>query len=147
MYTPAQNIALDENLLMWKGWLEMSQLIPNKAAKKGIKTYEICESQIGYLWRFEIHAHKKTTLQQNDDPLAASTPSIVLRLTQGLENKGYTLWMDNFYNSPCLARRLKSMGIDCVGTLRTDRKFVPQALHSLKRLIHHPSTRTCCIAD
>lgn len=133
IYTPAQNIALDESLLMWKGWLAISQLIPNKRAKKGIKTYEICESQTGYLWRFEVHAHKKAPPQHNEDPLAASTPSIVLRLLQGLEHKGYTLWMDNFYNSPCLARRLKCLGFDCVGTLRTDRKFVPQALHSLTK--------------
>lgn len=41
--------------------------------------------------------------------------------------------MDNFYNSPCLARRLKCLGFDCVGTLRTDRKFVPQALNSLTK--------------
>lgn len=134
LYTPAQNIALDESLLQWKGCLEVSQLIPNKAARRGIKTYEVCESQTGYLWRFEVHAHKKTPPQQIEDPLEASTPSIVLRLIKGLENKGYTLWMDNFYNSPCLARRLKSMGFDCVGTLRTDRKFVPQELHSLTKL-------------
>ncbi|XP_047036366.1 piggyBac transposable element-derived protein 4-like [Helicoverpa zea] len=133
MYTPAQNLALDESLLMWKGWLEICQLIPNKAANRGIKTYEICESRTGYLWRFEIHAHKRSQPQHYESPLDASTPAIVLKLVQGLEHKGYTLWMDNFYNSPCLARRLKCLGFDCVGTLRTDRKFVPQVLNSLTK--------------
>lgn len=134
LYTPTQNIALDESLLMWKGWLQMSQMIPNKAARRGLKTYEVCESQTGYLWRFEIHSHKRPPHLQNvDDPVAAPVPSIVLRLVQGLEHKGYTLWMDNYYNSPSLARRLKTLGFDCVGTLRTDRKFVPQALHSLTK--------------
>ncbi|PZC73218.1 hypothetical protein B5X24_HaOG209898 [Helicoverpa armigera] len=127
------NLALDESLLMWKGWLEICQLIPNKAANRGIKTYEICESRTGYLWRFEIHAHKRSQPQHYESPLDASTPAIVLKLVQGLEHKGYTLWMDNFYNSPCLARRLKCLGFDCVGTLRTDRKFVPQVLNSLTK--------------
>ncbi|KAF9416067.1 hypothetical protein HW555_006479 [Spodoptera exigua] len=98
--------ALDESLLMWKGWLEICQLIPNKAAiTRGGGTYEIFEFHTGYLWRFEIHAHKKAQPQQ-------------------------------FLPVPvqfCLARRLKSLGFDCVGTLRTDRKFVPQALNSLTK--------------
>ncbi|XP_023947198.2 piggyBac transposable element-derived protein 4-like isoform X3 [Bicyclus anynana] len=126
MYTLRQNIAVDESLLKWKGSLEISQIIPNKAAHRGIKTYEICESQTGYLWRFEVHAHKR-----NHKP--ASTTALVLKLIEGLEHKGYTLWMDSFYQSPCLARQLKLLGFDCAGTLRTDRKFVPQALNILSK--------------
>lgn len=133
LYNLHQNIALDESLLQWKGWLDINQLIPNKSATVGIKTYEICESQTGYLWRFEVHAFKKSSPQQSQDPLKASTPSIVLRLIHGLENRGHTLWMVNFYNSPCLARRLKVLGLDCVGTLRTNRIFVPEALHNLTK--------------
>lgn len=56
MYTMDQNIALDESLMQWKGWLNISQFISNKAAKVGVKTYELCESQTGYLWRFDVHA-------------------------------------------------------------------------------------------
>lgn len=48
LYIMKQNIALDESLLQWKGWLNINQFIPNKAAAVGIKTYEICESQTGY---------------------------------------------------------------------------------------------------
>lgn len=83
LYTPAQNIALDESLMMWKGWLDIGigQLIPNKAAKRGIKSYEICESQTGYLWRFEIHSLKQdkdsTAPPQPEDPLEAYTINCV----------------------------------------------------------------------
>ncbi|KAF9424426.1 hypothetical protein HW555_000565 [Spodoptera exigua] len=133
LYNLNRNVSLDESLLQWKGWLDTNQLIPNKAATVGIKTYEICESETGYLWRFEIHAHKKSPPQQTEDILQSSTPAIVLRLIHGLENQGHTLWMDNFYNSPCLARRLKSLGFDCVGTLRTNRLFVPKALQNLTK--------------
>lgn len=145
LYNLDQNIALDESLLQWKGWLNINQLIPNKKAKIGIKSYEICESQTGYLWRFEIHAHQKQAPQQSGpgrDPMSASTPSIVLRLTQGLEHKGHTLWMDNYYNSPALARTLKSKGFDCVGTLRTNRQFVPEALTNLTKRNMRPGQIT-----
>ncbi|KAL0869809.1 hypothetical protein ABMA27_006026 [Loxostege sticticalis] len=128
-----QNLALDESLLQWKGWLSINQFIPNKAAAVGIKTYELCDSETGYLWRFEVHAHKKATAAQPASILDASTPAIVLRLLQGLENHGYTVWMDNFYNSPALARSLKSNGFDVVGTLRTNRQFLPDELTQLTK--------------
>lgn len=132
MYTMDQNIALDESLMQWKGWLNISQFISNKAAKVGVKTYELCESQTGYLWRFDVHAKKHMSRDQNN-PLDASTPSIVLDLLRGLEGYGYTVWMDNYYNSPALARQLKGFGFDVVGTLRTNRQFVPQELTALTK--------------
>jgi hypothetical protein len=40
--------------------------------------------------------------------------------------------MGNFYNSPTLAQRLKSLKTDCVGTLRLSRKDVPQRVKDKK---------------
>ena len=51
----------------------------------------------------------------------------MLALVEPLLKKGRTLWMDNFYNSPGLAQRLKTLKTDCVGTLRLSRKDVPQS--------------------
>lgn len=138
MYTLLQNISLDESLLMWKDWLKFSQLIASKAAQRGIKSYEICEPQTGYLWRFEIHDRKNTPLQHIDNPQEATTPATVLNLLRGLEPKGYTIRMDNLYHSPCLTRRLKSLGFDYVGTLQNDCKFIPQTLNSLTKRATRP---------
>lgn len=41
--------------------------------------------------------------------------------------------MDNFYNSPLLARYLKSKGTDCFGTLRVNREFLPEAIKSIQK--------------
>ncbi|KAL0811831.1 hypothetical protein ABMA28_009259 [Loxostege sticticalis] len=41
--------------------------------------------------------------------------------------------MVNFYNSPALARELNCLGFDCVGTLRTNRQFVPTELMYLSK--------------
>jgi len=40
--------------------------------------------------------------------------------------------MDNFYNSPALAQRLKSLKTDYVGTLRLSSKGVPQRMKEKK---------------
>jgi len=60
------------------------------------------------------------------------TTAVVLSLVEPLLEKGRTLWMDNFYNSPALAQKLKSLKTDCVGTLRLSRKDVPQRVKEKK---------------
>jgi len=40
--------------------------------------------------------------------------------------------MNNFYNTPAMAQRLKTLKTDCVGTLRLSRKDVPQRVKEKK---------------
>jgi len=56
----------------------------------------------------------------------------LVELLEPLLKKGRTSWMDNFYNSPALAQRLKSLKTDCVGTLHLSRKDVPQTVKDKK---------------
>lgn len=117
--------------------MDINQFIPNKAARVGIKTYEVCDSQNGYLWRFVVHAgHDNDQTAANppeNDAVSGAIPSLVLRLLNGLEYKGHTVWMDNFYNSPALAREMKSRGFNCVGTIRLQRQCVPVELATLTK--------------
>ncbi|XP_063897734.1 piggyBac transposable element-derived protein 4-like [Helicoverpa armigera] len=61
-----------------------------------------------------------------------SSTSTVLRLVAPLLNLGHVLFMDNWFNSPSLARFLKRRKTDCVGTLRVCRKNVPIAVQKAK---------------
>ncbi|XP_028173824.1 piggyBac transposable element-derived protein 4-like [Ostrinia furnacalis] len=133
LYTLDRNVVLDESLTMWKGWLAINQFIENKAAAVGIKSFELCESKTGYLWRFEVCSGHEEALNAQASPVSGIIPSIVLRLLKGLEHRGHTVWMDNYYNSPALSRELKCRGFDCVGTLRTNRPFVPTELMHLSK--------------
>lgn len=133
LYSLNQNIVLDDTLTQWKAWLDIARThgTPNKAEAIGIKTYEVCDCRTGYLWRFDCHAvGGQAEVQQG--LISGSIPDVVLRLLRGLEHRGHTVWMDEYYNSPALARVLKSIGYDCVGTIRTNRQFVPQQLTELK---------------
>jgi len=47
--------------------------------------------------------------------------------------RGHTLWIDNFFSSPELARKLKvEHSTDCVGTLKLNRKNVPKEVKNKK---------------
>jgi hypothetical protein len=82
--------------------------MPLKASKFGIKTYELCEAITGYLWSFLVYTDKDTKL---DSPLitadTSKTSTTVLKVIQTLLKQGQTVWIDNFYNPPALARTLK----------------------------------------
>lgn len=125
-YIPYQNLSLDESLLLWKGRLSFRQYIPLKAAKFGIKSYELCDSSNGYTWNIMLYTGSGMEIINPNIPVDASkTESIVLSLMEQLLGKGYTVWMDNFYNSPRLAKFLKENKTDCAGTLRLNRKDIP----------------------
>jgi predicted O-methyltransferase YrrM len=61
------------------------------------------------------------------------TTAIVLKLVEPLLKQGRTVWMDNIYSSPSLARTLKiTQNTDCVGTLKLNHKNVPPKVKNTK---------------
>ncbi|CAK1596336.1 unnamed protein product [Parnassius mnemosyne] len=66
IYMPSQEIAIDESLLKWHGRLNFAQKISSNAAQVGVKTYVLCESSSGYLWKFFVYAGKDKTNTTTD---------------------------------------------------------------------------------
>jgi len=52
----------------------------------------------------------------------------VTELTRKIEGRGHKLYMDNFFSSPELFDDLVKKQIYCCGTVRTNRKAMPQYL-------------------
>ena len=65
-------------------------------------------------------------LEEASDGLVSSR--IVLSLIKELLEKGYCIYMDNFYSSPALFRQLSEQQTDAVGTVQVSRKNMPQEL-------------------
>jgi hypothetical protein len=63
----------------------------------------------------------------------SKTVAVVLSLVKPLLGKGHTLWINNFYNAPALATKLKFMKTDYAGTLHLNRKHIPKTVKE-KRL-------------
>jgi len=72
----------------------------------------------------------QSSLITPDTPKIAA---VVLELLKPLFVRGYTLWIENFFTSPELARKLKiENSTDCVGTLKLNRKNIPKEVKDKK---------------
>lgn len=150
LYMPERMVALDDSLLLWNGKLSFAQIVSNKKAKR-IKSYEIYDAKSGYLWAINI-CKRKNRVSRDDTlgPLNESEETeaqIILNLMRPLFNRGHTLVMDNFYNSPLLSRVLKAQyKTDTMGTLRLNRKFYPDVLKRQQKT-RHGEVLNCCTND
>lgn len=86
VYTPKRNIAADESLMLFKGWLAMKQYISAKWAWIGLKLYELCESKSGCVWNALVHTGPTMNLKKSADCLKSS--HIVLTLVNDLLGQG-----------------------------------------------------------
>lgn len=110
--------SVDEIMIPFKGHSALKQYIKNKPHKWGIKTFARA-GMSGIVYDFEIYVGKGTI--QNPTPLGLSG-DIVIRLCENLpKQQNYKLFMDNWFNSFGLFRKLKSDGILACGTVRIDR--------------------------
>ena len=57
-----------------------------------------------------------------------ATHATVTNLTRGVEGVGHKLYMDNFFSSPDLFDDLAQKKISCCGTVRLNRKGMPNDL-------------------
>lgn len=128
-YTAGKNLSLDESLLLFRGRLSIRQYIKTKAAKYGIKFYELTTSD-GYVLNLQIYQGDQG---KNDSSLlGGKTEKIVKTLMTPYLDKGHNLFMDNFYNSLNLSTYLLSKQTHVTGTLRANRKYNPKEVIEAK---------------
>lgn len=120
LYQPGQNICIDEGMMQWRGHLSFRAYNPQKPVKYGIKSYILCDSATGYCFNLRPYVGGGSTL-----------PEVVFSLLDRLPGHGYTLYMDNFYNSVGLCERLLGAQTNVCGTLRTNRGE-PQIIREVK---------------
>ena len=134
VFIPDQNICVDESLIHFTGRLHFKQYIPSKRARYGIKMNKLCDRDTGYVHTFRIYEGKDSQLQPPDCPTYIGTSGkIVWDLAYPLFNKGYHLYVDNYYSSLPLFRHLYCEQTLACGTFRKNRKGFPHNLLS-KRL-------------
>ena len=103
VYNPERNLAVDETLVKFKGKIYFRQFIPIKPGRFGIKCFTLAESSSGYVLVSKIYTGKEQGVQQKD-----LGRRVVMDLMEKFLDKGYVLFMANYYSSVPLFQDLSS---------------------------------------
>ena len=127
-------------------YLPARQYNPMKPAKFGLKLFMLCCAVIGYCYSFELYQGKQRpttanetvdtepseTEQQvaaahNEDPVSRlddtlTGPAALLRNCAWMHGTHRTVFCDRFYTTVGLFLKLKSLGINAVGTIMSNRR-------------------------
>lgn len=122
-YTPARDISIDESMIPFKGRLSFKQFMRAKRTRFGIKTWVLAESLTGYVSNFQIYTGK----EQGRSETGLSS-RVVFDLMTPFLDKGYHLYVDNFYTSASLFHDLFERCTYACGTLRINRKYSPKEI-------------------
>lgn len=128
VYTPGQNVSVDESLVLYKGRLHFKQFIRTKRARFGIKLYELTTAD-GITLDFLVYCGRGMFDDDDQNDEMPTTERIPVTLMQPFLDSGRILYTDNFYTSPSLAKYLLEHNTHLCGTIRTNRK------HFCKELI------------
>ena len=130
LYTPGQQLSLDEGLCAYKGrWLYLSYN-PKKPHKWGVKIFQVCDSNNGYCCRFKIAAGGSMPVRD-----------LVLDLMQDYLGQGYVLYVDRYYTSVKLFHDLWRHKTAAVGTCMMNRRGLPH--HFLGQSLGPGQTLAC----
>ena len=126
VYSPGEDLAGDESLVLFRGRLLFRKYIKSKRVRFGIKFYELATSE-GILLDFIIyHGNMEPLLIQPEGEGWLLTERIPLTMINPYLNKGHTLTIDNMYTTPKMAKYLLEKSTKVVGTIRHNRKNFPK---------------------
>jgi hypothetical protein len=145
IFKPTKNLSLDESMVLWRGLLIFRHYIKNKKHKFGVKIYMLTESW-GLIHKIMIYSGQGHDISEG----MTHTEFVVDNLMSGLYHKGRSLYMDNFYNSVQLSRKLLQKKTYVTGTLRSNRKHnsyevIAQKLKKGESICRYTEDKICVV--
>ena len=123
-YTPGGHLCIDETLYSYRGRCSHRQYMPKKPAKYGLKFNNIVCCKSAYLLDTVPYLGKSN----EDDPNAKNLgQKIVESLSEFYFGSNRCVTMDNFFTSIPMAKKLYSMNMSIIGTLRQNKVEIPQS--------------------
>ncbi|KAK7878439.1 hypothetical protein WMY93_034318 [Mugilogobius chulae] len=120
-YHPKQHISIDERMVASKARIGFKQYIKNKPTKWGFKLFVLADSS-GYTVNFFVYDGKV-----GEPSGFGQSFDVVMRLLNSTNlGTGYKLYVDNYYTSPVLFRKLLKRRISACGTIRSTLKDYPK---------------------
>lgn len=128
-YTLAEYTTIDEQLVPFRGRTKLRQYIPSKPAKYGLKIWTICDARTWYTHKMEVYVGNQPDGQYK---VSNSPTDVVKRLVQNIEGSGRNITCDNLFSSVPLAAELQKKNLTIVGTLRKNKREIPNEFISVK---------------
>ena len=135
-FIPGQDICVDESVIKFKGKISFITYNPNKPTKWGIRIYVLADSETRYVYNILPYYGSITSDNLIKPQLPVST-RIPLHLYNKLlsnvpDAQGYHMYTDRYYTSIVLAEELLRMKCHLTGTIKIDRKGIPDPIKKPK---------------
>ena len=125
---PGSTLVIDEYVIPYGGKRTVKQLIGNKFHKYGCKFYKLCTPD-SYTWNLLIYVGNSVNI-----PPFNHSDSVVIKLTENLHDKGYSIYSDHFYSSATLSEFLSEKNTSFMGIQPKNSKK-----HSKKQYLQEPN--------
>lgn len=123
-YVPGPDLCVDEQLVAYRGRCNFRQYIPSKPAKYGIKIWWCCDAGTSYPLTGDIYLGRQEGTQRETGQGAR----VVKQLVSPWRHSGRNVVADNFFSSVDLAEQLLADQMTYVGTIRSNKPHVPEAM-------------------
>jgi hypothetical protein len=129
---------VDEMMVRYKGkYCPARQYMPKKPIKWGLKLWYLACAASKFIYNFDVYcgksARSEVVLEQSGSrPEAPLAEGVVLKMVDGMENKGHVVVMDNYFTSVGLLKKLLERGIYGTGMVRNNHVGLPSKLSNTK---------------
>ena len=128
-FIPQWNITVDEQLLPCKKKCKFNQYMANKSDKFGLTFWLVVDVEKNYLFNGFAYVGKENT--SSDIPVLTD---VALKLMAPFFQQGYNVTCGNYFTLLGLALKLVEKKCSFVGTMRQNRKEVPEKCKKKKKL-------------
>ena len=116
-----ENVCIDEQMVPFKGQLDIKQYMQNKPCKWGVKVFLLCGSS-GLVYDGMVYQGKTNHLNEELVGTYGVTGAIVVQLSQRLASQvHHKLYADNYFTSLPVIRHFTAQGICYAGTVQQNR--------------------------
>jgi hypothetical protein len=124
VFTPGENLSLDESLIRAFGRIKFKVRIITKAARYGIKLYVLTDAETAFVLRVIIYTGAQTYANTNED--VSKTVRVVRSLCEDYTDSYRTIYIDRFYTSLDLMKEMDKLNLFVTGTVMANR--IPKEL-------------------